>query len=98
MREERPQQMPQDQSEARMQAPWSKPVLLALEEPDQYVTIDNTQAASWAMIEDWPTEDGAALDQALLICADVIKGKRTGEDARKAFIAAAVEAGLDIKA
>jgi hypothetical protein len=50
------------------------------------------------MIEDWPTEDGAALDQALLICADVIKGKRTGEDARKAFIAAAVEAGLDIKA
>ncbi|NKK73143.1 DUF982 domain-containing protein [Rhizobium leguminosarum bv. viciae] len=90
--------MPQDQSEARMQAPWSKPVLIALEEPGQYVTIDNTQAASWAMIEDWPTEDGPALDQALLICADVIKGKRTGEDARKAFIAAAVEAGLDIKA
>ncbi|WP_164737487.1 DUF982 domain-containing protein [Rhizobium fabae] len=81
-----------------MRAPWSKPVLIALEEPGQYVTIDNTQAASWAMIEDWPTEDGSALDQALLICADVIKGKRTGEDACKAFIAAAVEAGLDIKA
>ncbi|MBB3657101.1 hypothetical protein FHX15_002329 [Rhizobium sp. BK650] len=89
--------MTQDQSEARMQAPWSKPVLIALDEPGQYVTIDTTQAASWAMIEDWPIEDGAALDQALLVCADVIKGKRTGEDARKAFIAAAAEAGLDIK-
>ncbi|QWW70223.1 DUF982 domain-containing protein [Rhizobium sp. WYJ-E13] len=80
-----------------MQAPWSKPVLIALEEPGKYMSIDTTQSASWAMIEDWPTEDGAALDQALLICADVIKGKRNGEDARKAFIAAAVEAGLDIK-
>ncbi len=89
--------MTQDQSEARMQAPWSKPVLVALEEPGQFVTVDTTQAASWAMIEDWPIEDGDALDRALLVCADVIKGKRTGEDARKAFIAAAIEAGLDIK-
>jgi hypothetical protein len=80
------------------QQPWSKPVLLALEEPGQYVTIATTQAASWAMIEDWPTEDGPALDKALLICADVIKGKRTNEDARKAFIAAAIEAGIDMKA
>ncbi len=79
------------------QALWSKPVLLALEEPGEYVTIATTQAASWAMIEDWPTEDGPALDRALLICADVIKGKRTNEDARRAFIDAAVEAGIDIK-
>jgi hypothetical protein len=49
------------------------------------------------MIEDWPTEDGPALDKALLVCADVIKGKRSNEDARKAFIAAAIEAGIDIK-
>lgn len=89
--------MPQDQSETRMQAPWSKPVLLALEEPGQYVTISTTQAASWALIEDWPVEDGPALDRALLVCADVIKGKRTGEEARRAFIEAAVEAGIDIQ-
>ncbi|WP_018902249.1 DUF982 domain-containing protein [Rhizobium sp. 2MFCol3.1] len=76
---------------------WPKPVMLALEEPGQYVTIDTTQAASWAMIEDWPTEDGPALDKALLVCADVIKGKRSNDDARKAFIAAAIEAGIDIK-
>ncbi|MGO4436455.1 DUF982 domain-containing protein [Rhizobium sp. RAF56] len=80
-----------------MQAPWSKPVLLALEEPGKYETIATTQAASWVMIEDWPIEDGPALDRALLICADVIKGKRTGEEARKAFIEAAIEAGIEIQ-
>lgn len=88
--------MPKDDSDSVMQAPWPRPVLLALEEPGKYVTIATTQAASWAMIEDWPTEDGPALDKALLVCADVIKGKRTNDDARKAFIAAAVEAGIDI--
>jgi hypothetical protein len=77
--------MPKDQSETRMQTPWSKPVRLALEEPGQYVTIATTQAASWALIEDWPTEDGPALDRALLVCADVIKGKRTGEDAEGVY-------------
>ena len=89
--------MPKDDSDSVMQALWSEPVLLALEEPGKYVTIATTQAASWAMIEDWPTEDGPALDKALLICADVIKGKRTNDDARNAFVAAAVEAGIDIK-
>lgn len=76
---------------------WSKPVLIAIEEPGQYVTIDTTQAASWAMIEDWPTEDGPALDKALLICADVMKGKASNEQARQAFIAAAIEAEIDIQ-
>ena len=89
--------MPKFDSDAIMQATWPEPVLLALEEPGQYVSIATTQAASWAMIEDWPIEDGPALDRALLICADVIKGKRTNDEARLAFIAAAVEAGIDIK-
>lgn len=80
------------------QQPWSKPVTLALGEPGEYVTIATTQAASWAMIEDWPMEDGPALDKALLVCADVVKGKRSNDDARKAFLDAAREAGIDIKA
>ncbi|MNF08858.1 hypothetical protein D3C80_2093810 [compost metagenome] len=50
------------------------------------------------MIEDWPIEDGDALDAALLVCAAVDAGRKKPEDARKAFIAAAIEAGLDIKA
>ncbi len=80
-----------------MQTLWTKPVLVALEEPSVYVSIDSTQAASWALIEDWPEEDGEMLDKALLVFAAVDAGKKKPEDARKAFIDAAIEAGLDIK-
>lgn len=79
-----------------MHRKWKKPVLVSFEE-GEYVTIDTAQAASWAMIEDWPEEDGVALDYALLVCADVGKGKKMPEDARRAFLTAAVEAGLNIK-
>ncbi|UHS61579.1 DUF982 domain-containing protein [Agrobacterium vaccinii] len=80
-----------------MQTPWKKPVLVALEEPGVYVSIGSTQAASWALIEDWPEEDGEKLDRALLVFAAVDAGKKKPEDARQAFIEAALEAGLDVK-
>ncbi len=54
-----------------MDKKWSKPVLVAFEEPGHYTSIDTTQAASWAMIEDWPTEDGEALDRALPSTSDI---------------------------
>jgi hypothetical protein len=80
-----------------LQTPWKKPVLIALEEPGVYVSIESTQAASWALIEDWPEEDGEMLDRALLVFAAVGAGKKTPEEARKAFVDAAIEAGLDVK-
>lgn len=36
---------------------WSKAVTIALEKPEEWVIIDTTQAASWALIEDWPIEE-----------------------------------------
>ena len=80
-----------------MDKPWSKPVTLALEGPGKYTTISTPQEASWAMIEDWPLEDGAALDRALEVCAAVAGGKKPAEDARRAFIFAAAEAGIDVR-
>lgn len=80
-----------------MQTPWKKPVLVALEEPGVYVSIESTQAASWALIEDWPAEDGEMLDRALLVFAAVDAGKKKPEDAREAFVKAAIEAGLHVK-
>ncbi|MEZ2219767.1 DUF982 domain-containing protein [Rhizobium sp. RCC_161_2] len=76
---------------------WSKAVTIALEKPEEWVTIDTTQAASWALIEDWPLEEATALDHALSVCSDVISGKRTPEDARLAFIAAVKEAKIPMK-
>lgn len=80
-----------------MNKPWKNPVTLALGEDGSDVTIDSTEAASWAMIEDWPTEEGPALDKALLACMDVVAGKKSDEDARRAFIEAAMEAGIAIR-
>lgn len=80
-----------------MEKNWQKSVTLALEGPDTFVTISNTTEASWAMIEDWPLEEGPALDRALDICAAVAEGKMPTEDARKAFLAAVAEAEIPIR-
>jgi hypothetical protein len=77
---------------------WNKGVTLALEAPGQFTTINNLREASWALIEDWPIEDGEALDHALLVIEAALKGKKTPEEARLAFIAAAREAGIEIGA
>ncbi|OLP60318.1 hypothetical protein BJF93_15280 [Xaviernesmea oryzae] len=77
---------------------WNKPVSLALGDPGTFTTIRNNQEASWALIEDWPVEEGKALDQALQTLEAAMKGKKSAEAARLSFIAAAHEAGLDIKA
>ena len=81
-----------------MNTPWKTPVTILIGEPLTETTIETTQGAAWAMIEDWPTEDGAALDRALEICAAVDAGKRKPEEARKAFVDAAIEAHILITA
>lgn len=80
-----------------MNKDWNKAVILALEAPGKFTTIGNLQQASWALIEDWPIEDGEALDRALLVIEAAIKGKKTSEEARSAFIAAAREAQIEIR-
>ncbi len=81
-----------------MSKSWTKGVTLALEGPGKFTTITTLQEASWALIEDWPTEDGEALDRALLIIEAALKGKKTPEEARAAFIAAAQEADIEVQA
>lgn len=82
-----------------MNETWSKPVTLhGIGEDGEDLMVDSTRAASWAMIEDWPVEDGEALDKALLVCANVANGKGKDEEARKAFIEAAIEAGIKMTA
>ncbi|WP_137131808.1 DUF982 domain-containing protein [Rhizobium sp. FY34] len=81
-----------------MNTPWNKPVVVHLGEPPVETVIETTQAAAWAMIEDWPMEDGVALDRALEVCAAVDARKRKPEDARLAFVQAATEAGILIRA
>lgn len=81
-----------------MNAPWNKPVVVMLGEPPQETAISSPQAAAWAMIEDWPAEDGTELDRALAILAAVDAGKKSAEDARRAVVSAAREAGILVSA
>jgi hypothetical protein len=81
-----------------MNTPWNKPVVVKLGDPPVEIKIDTTQAAAWAMIEDWPTEDGTLLDRALSVCAAVDAGRRKPEEARQAFADAASEAGILVSA
>ncbi|TWF49648.1 DUF982 domain-containing protein [Neorhizobium alkalisoli] len=81
-----------------MNTPWKKPVIVLIGEPPEKTVIETTQGAAWAMIEDWPTEDGTCLDRALAICAAVDAGKRKPEEARQAFVEAANEAGVLLQA
>ncbi len=78
-----------------MRTTWSKPVILhAIGEDGEDVVVENSLGASWALIEDWPEEDGEALDKALLVLGAVAQGKAKEEDGRKALISAAIEAGV----
>ncbi len=81
-----------------MNQSWNKPVLIRIGEPPVETAIASLQAAAWALIEDWPLEDGEALDRALAACTGVMEGKRKTEDTREAFVAAAVEAGILVRA
>jgi hypothetical protein len=76
---------------------WNKGVTLALEGPGKFTTVNTLEEASWALIEDWPLEEGEALDKALLVFEAAISGKKPPEAARLAFIAAAIEAGIEVK-
>lgn len=77
-----------------MSLSWKNPVIISIGEPLVETSISTLQAAAWALIEDWPFEDGPALDAALVACTAVMEGKRKPEEARKAFVAAATEAGI----
>lgn len=79
-----------------MEKPWAKSVTIDFGGEAGTVTISNTTQASWALIEDWPLDEAPALDRALDICSQVIEGRMKPEEARKAFIAAAMEAELPI--
>jgi hypothetical protein len=79
-----------------MQRIWGKPVTIALGEPREWVVIHNTHAATLALVEEWPQNEGPALKRACLVCASVLTGKRTPDEARQAFVEAAIEAEIPI--
>lgn len=80
-----------------MNQAWTTPVVISIGDPPAETAIATLQAAAWALIDDWPLEEGPALDKALAACTGVMEGKRKADDARARFVDAAAEAGILIR-
>jgi hypothetical protein len=76
---------------------WSKPV--TFETGNACLTrITNTDEASNFLLHHWPIQDGKLHPEAWKVCLAVLTGERPPDDARTAFIKAAREAAIFVKA
>lgn len=73
--------------------PFPSPVRVQIDPTSEYVV-----ASAWEAIEClqkfWPSEHGGAYRRAYQACLDAVDGWLPAHQARKAFVAAAREAGL----
>lgn len=75
---------------------WTAPI--HVEDPDtgREATIGNTEQAKDVLDHAWPAYHGSRYERAERACEEALAGQATPEDARRAFIAAAVEAHLHL--
>jgi hypothetical protein len=68
--------------------------------PNRLRNVHSVAAAAAMLLgARWPTaRRGPAYAEGLRVCRDALEGKRTAEAARRAFIAAAQEAGILVRA
>lgn len=76
--------------------PSFSPVRVIRSRTGEIKTVGNADEAWKALLDDWPSDDGNRFISALLVCMDVQRGERRPEEARIAFIEAAVEAGVPL--
>ncbi len=76
--------------------PRFSPVRVVRHSTGEIKTVGNADDAWKTLLDDWPADEGNCFMSALLICMDVQRGERSPEEARLAFIAAAVEAGVPL--
>ncbi len=72
------------------------PVCVVQSQTGETRTVGSPAEAWKTLLDDWPSDEGDCFLSALLICIDVQNGERAPEEARVAFIAAAVEAGVPL--
>lgn len=71
---------------------WDDPIAIEIGCVGRVFLIRNAEEASDCIIDDWPIEDGAALNEALAVCIDVAQGIASSQQAREAFLKAVDEA------
>lgn len=80
-----------------MDGAWSERLEVELDETGSYRVISDTAGAAEALLYRWPTDHGRAYSHAKRVCLSVLNGELDGEQARSAFIAAAMEADVSIR-
>jgi hypothetical protein len=75
-----------------------EPVTFETSKLGQYRTIASASEAAHALTGSWPIEDGKALRKACETCLAVLEGKEAPDAARKAFLRAAKEARVFVRA
>ena len=74
-------------------APWAEPVIIKPRN-GRPRTFHSVEEAFDFLYREWPTERGAHYRRALDVCRAALGRKTFREAARKAFVAACVEAGM----
>ncbi len=70
---------------------WSGPVYVRIGHGSSE-TIDNAGSALRFLTLRWPTERGEKYNLACIVCANALERRASPEEAKEAFIAAAIEA------
>lgn len=77
--------------------PWGEPVKFSLYGPRKYQNITNTAMATECLVEHWPVDamQGLSYSRAMIACLNDLVNKPS--EARRAFIKAARDAGMDVR-
>jgi hypothetical protein len=73
---------------------WSEGVYMELGKLGEYRVVGSTREAQDILLYRWPAQGGEAFRHALDVCASVLNDQQPADDARRAFLLAAEEAGI----
>jgi hypothetical protein len=77
---------------------WDEPISFETEKLGVYLTISSTAEAARVLLDHWPMDRGKAFKAAKAACLLVLEGKLEPQAARAAFVKAAKEADVFIRA
>lgn len=77
---------------------WDEPVTIEPLTLGRYQSVSSAAEAARILLEEWPVDEGEAYLAAKAACLLALEDKATPENARGAFLAAAIEAGRFVRA
>ncbi|UVC09798.1 DUF982 domain-containing protein [Rhizobium sp. TH2] len=76
---------------------WKKSVQLELAAAGGLRIVTSTDEAARCLLYKWPDQSSKAYHRAKGMCLDALEGRKPDEEARQAFIDAALEAHINVR-